>query len=490
MIFSTIPDINKRNDAEMLVLPFWEKPKMATPFGKKLESFVKPPISAKDFTGKESETALLYSDENEKRVLLLGLGKEEKVSLESLRKAFSVAVKTALKKKIKRVNVVVPNIAEVRNFTGEECLKAICEGILSANYKWDEKTEEKKNGLLTEVTLIGINQKLAPFVDETVKIFEGVYLARDLINGNADLVTPHYLCDIAKKLGQTFPKIQTTIFDRKRLEKEKMGLILGVGKGAVNEPAMIIASYQGQPKSKDHTVIIGKGITFDTGGLNLKPTGSMETMKCDMSGAACVLGTIAAVASLGLKVNVTAVVAAAENAIDANSFKPGDVHKSYAGKSVEIGNTDAEGRLVLADALTYAVKHLKPSRMIDLATLTGAVSIALGEEIAGLLSNDETLSDQLMEASQLTGENVWKLPLFEGYKENLKSDIADLKNISGGRAAGTIIGALFLEEFVEKVPWAHLDIGGVAFASKERNYLPKNGVGFGVRLLISLLKKL
>lgn len=492
MLFSTIADISKRQEAELIALPFWEKPKGATSFGKTLEALVKPPINAKDFTGKEGESALIYADkEKEKRVLLLGLGKEENVTLDALRKAFAQVVKIAIKKKLKKINVVLPNIVELRNFTAQDCLKAICEGILSANYKWDEKTgEEHKGVLLTHVALIGVNPKMAPIIDETVKVFEGVYLARDLVNGNADLVTPHYLCEIAKKLSKNFPKIETTVFDRKRLEKEKMGLILGVGQGATHEPAFIMASYQGHPKSKDHTIIVGKGITFDTGGLNIKPTGSMETMKGDMAGAAAVLGTIAAVAALGLKINVTAVVATAENAVDANSFKPGDVHKGYAGKTVEIGNTDAEGRLVLADALAYAAKHLKPTRMIDLATLTGAVVIALGEDVAGLVANDDTLANQLLASSETTSENIWRLPLYQPYKENLKSDIADLKNISGGRGAGTIIGALFLEEFVEKVPWAHLDIAGVAFAPKEKQYLPKHGTGFGIRLLIDFLKNL
>lgn len=489
MLFSVTSDIAKRDKADLLAIPFWEKPKSASRLDKKLEAAVKLPIAAKDFLGKEGEQVLLYGEE-EKRILLFGLGKEEKVTVEVLRKACAQVAKVSQKKKLKKINVVIPNVVELRGVDLEECLRGICEGILSVNYAWDEKKIAEKPTLLSHVSLIGVIPKVLPLIKNFEDIAEGVYFARDLINGNADIVTPQYLAEATKKLSGKFPSITTTIFDKKRLEKEKMGLILAVGKGALHEPRLIIASYKGQPRSKDHTVLIGKGITFDTGGLNIKPTGSMETMKGDMSGAAAVLGTLTAVAALGLKVNVTAVVAAAENAVDAGSFKPGDVYPSYLGKTVEIGNTDAEGRLVLADALSYAVKNLSPTRMIDLATLTGAVSIALGDEFAGALSNSDDLMKALCESSKASGELLWRLPLHPSYKEQLKSDIADLKNIGSGRAGGTILGGLFLEEFVEDVPWVHLDIGGVAFASKERGYLPKYGVGFGIRLLVDFLSNL
>jgi len=236
-------------------------------------------------------------------------------------------------------------------------------------------------------------------------------------------------------------------------------------------------------------VIVGKGITFDTGGLNLKPTGGMETMKCDMAGAATVLGVIQAASMLGLKVNVTGVIASTENCIDAKSYKPGDVYEGYAGKSVEIGNTDAEGRLVLADALAYTEKNLKPTRIIDLATLTGAVEVALGNEATGLLSNNDALSDLIASCGGITGERVWRLPMYEEYKDQLKSDVADIKS-TGGRSAGCITAAVFLHEFVGKTPWVHLDIAGTAFLNDGKRYLPKHATGVGVRLLISLLEKL
>jgi leucyl aminopeptidase len=263
--------------------------------------------------------------------------------------------------------------------------------------------------------------------------------------------------------------------------------LLAVARGSAVEPTFIILHYKGVARSKDHTVIIGKGVTFDTGGLNLKTSG-METMRDDMSGAATALCTVAVAAALNLPVNVTAVVAATENAIDARSYKPGDVYKGYSGMTVEIGNTDAEGRLTLADALAYTVKELKPTRMIDFATLTGSMVVALGEGMSGLFCNEETLANSLLDSSQRTSEILWRMPLFEPYKEQLKSDIADIKNV-GGRAAGSITAALFLQEFVQNVSWAHIDIAGTAFG-KEKGYVPKNGVGFGVRLMVDFLENL
>jgi len=244
-----------------------------------------------------------------------------------------------------------------------------------------------------------------------------------------------------------------------------MGLLLAVNRGSSQDPAFIILRYQGDRKLKEHTVFLGKGITFDTGGLNIKQTGQMETMKCDMAGAAAVLGLFRAVAGLGMRVNITGVIASTENAIGPLSYKPGDVYTSHSGKTVEIVNTDAEGRLILADALSYATQHLHPTAMIDLATLTGSVVIALGEEVTGLFSNHRKLAKKLSDAGLVSGERLWELPTYPEYKEQLRSSIADLKN-SGGRKAGWITAALFLQEFVGDVPWAHLDIAGTAYLSE------------------------
>ncbi len=491
MLFAAITDLSKRKEAELIVVPFWEKPTPATPL-KSLAVAVKPPILAKDFTGKEGEIALLYpKGGKEKRLVLLGLGKEGKLSVDGLRRAYSALTKLCLKKKLSKINLLLPNIVELRTISLEECLQGISEGVLLTNYQWNRKTATKeKNHFLKHVTLIGTLPKSLEIVRQTEEVAEAVYLTRDLINENADIVTPHYLGEVALELSKRFPTIKTTIFDKKRITKEKMGLLLAVGQGSAIDPRFIISHYEGDPRSKDHTLLVGKGVTFDSGGINLKPTGHIETMREDMSGAATVLGTLAAAAATNLKVNLTAVVPATENAIDAKSYKPGDIFTSYSGKTVEIVNTDAEGRLILADALSYSIKHLKPTRVIDLATLTGSIVVALGNGISGFFSNDEKLANQLLDAGNSTSEPLWQMPLHKPYREQLKSDSADLKNCASGRAAGSITAALFLEEFVGKVPWAHIDIAGTAFIDKEFHYWPKSAVGFGVRLLVDFLKKL
>lgn len=492
MLFSAIPHLNERKDADLIILPFWERQKKAKaaaligPF----ESQVTPPIEAGDFKGKEGEMLLVYlTGAKEKRCLLLGLGHEEKLTVEKLRRALSNVVKECQRKGLSRINILLPHIAELRGITVEECLEGIAEGILLTNYRWEKLVAvDEETVLLKSVTLIGIRPEALRTVKTSEAIAEGVYFARDLINGNADIITPHYLAEAARKIAKKFSKVEATVHDKAWIEREKMGLLFAVGRGSPHEPAFIIVKYKGNPRSKDHTVLIGKGITFDTGGLNLKSSG-METMRDDMSGAAAVLATVATAASLDLKLNITAVVAAAENAIGGKSYKPGDVYQAYSGVTVEIGNTDAEGRLTLADALAYSVKNLKPTRMIDFATLTGSIVVALGEELSGLFCNNNHLVDQLMEASARTAEHLWRMPLFKSYKELIKSDIADLKNV-GGRPGGPITAALFLQEFVKDVPWAHIDIAGTAFSSKERGYWPKNGVGFGVRLAVEFLRSI
>lgn len=495
MIFSAVPKLSNRKEAQLIVIPFWEQQRKAKPAVALgiLESNLKSPLELGDFRGKEGEVLFVYAPQfHEKRVLLLGLGKEEVFTQESLRKSCAQVVKECRRKKITDINFVVPHLAELRKMSSEECVKAIAEGILLTNYRWGHQknlVSAEERGLLKSVSLIGILPKMLDLLQTCELTAEGVYFARDLINGNAEIVTPKYLAQSALKIAEKFSSVKATILDRKAIEKEKMGLFLAVAQGSSLEPAFIILSHKGDPRSKDHTVIIGKGVTFDTGGLNLKPTGSMETMRDDMSGAAAALASIAVAASLKLKRNVTAVVAATDNAIGSRSFRPGDVYKSRAGLSVEIANTDAEGRLTLADALSYAEDELKPTRMIDLATLTGSMVIALGEGISGLWSNDETLAKQLLEASSRTTEPLWRMPLYAPYKEQIKSDIADLKN-SGGRQAGCVTAALFLQEFVAKTPWAHIDIAGTAFQSKENGYWPKNATGFGVRLLIDFLQNL
>lgn len=492
--FSACPQFSQRGEAELVVVPLWEtakKPKLAVAEVGPLAAALKVPLEEGDFTGKREERLLLYvKGAPEKRCLLLGLGKEEELSTEYLRRAYAGVAKECQKREISDINLLIPTLTELRKVEAKGCVQGVVEGLLLANYAWKKQTSAGKEVvLLRKVQLVGLLPTLLDQVRLYAEMAEGVYFARDLINESADIVTPHYLGETAIKIAKKFPAITAHVHDRKWIEKEKMGLFAAVARASYNEPAFIVLEYKGYPRSKEHTVLVGKGLTYDTGGLNLKPTGSMETMRCDMSGAATVLATVATAAALKLKHNVTAVVGATENAIGAKSYKPGDVYPSFSGKSVEIGNTDAEGRLVLADVLSYSVKKWKPTRIIDIATLTGSIMAALGEEIAGLFCNEEKLANQLLESSSATSELLWRMPLHEAYKEQLKSDVSDLRNI-GERFGGSITAALFLREFVEAIPWAHLDVAGTAFARKENGYHPKNGVGFGVRLLIDFLYKL
>jgi leucyl aminopeptidase len=493
MDFFHTATLKTRKSAGMLVLPFW-KGKKAAEAAADLSSFegvLKAPLASHDFCGKEGELMVVYvSGAPEKRVALLGLGAKEGISAERLRRAYAQVTKASQKMKLKDLNVITPDCGPLSK---KEVVQGVAEGLLLLNYVFEAlKRDAIKDGkavLLDKVTFVGVGKQEVPLAERCVVICDAVNMARDLVNGNADDVTPQHLAAVAAGLAKMHKHVKTTIFDKKRIEKEKMGLLLAVNRSSEKEPVFIIVEYKGDPKSADTTVLVGKGITFDTGGLNLKPTGSMETMKCDMAGAATVLSVVQAAASLELKVNVTAVVASTENSIGSKSYKPGDVYEGYAGKSVEIGNTDAEGRLVLADALAYAVVHLKPKRLIDLATLTGAVEIALGNEVTGLFSNDDILADQLTSAGSATGERLWRLPLYEEYRDQLRSDVADIKS-TGGRPAGSITAAMFLKEFVNKIPWAHLDIAGTAFLSDGKRYSPKHATGIGVRLLISFLESL
>ncbi len=472
-----------------MILPFFQQEKKAVPAfsQKKLEGFFSKPLTLGDFTAKTAEILLFYENgQKEERVLLLGLGKASEFTQEVARTTAAAACLALRNKKIKSASYLIPELALIPK---KDFLRGITEGLFLSNYAFDKfKVEDQRSSLLSVVSLIGAEPKDLPFLAHDQIVAEGVHMSRDLVNDNADNITPQKLAEVAKSLEKLSSKIKVRILHKKDLQKEKMGLLLAVGQGASVDPLLIIVEYRASSPS-DHTVLVGKGLTYDTGGLSLKPSTSMDTMKSDMAGAAAVLGTMRVLALLDLPLCVTGVIPATENAIGSRSYKPGDVHRSYLGKTVEVMNTDAEGRLVLADALAYSVKKLKPSRIIDIATLTGAVSIALGEEIAGLFSNEESLVKKIEEASGRTGELLWRLPLHGDYSEQLKSDIADLKNIGNGKG-GSILGALFLKEFVEKIPWAHIDFGSSAWLAKPKGYYTTHATGVGVRLFVEFLESI
>lgn len=459
----------------MLIAPFWEG---GAPASEQLAPATLPAIHSGDFQGKLGETALVYPDgEKEKRVLLLGLGKKGESTPEKIRRAIGAAVKMARSKKARHAALLFPKGQPV---------EAVLEALFLANYAFDElKTESKENPLIESLAIFGLDPKGRKEVQRAEKIAGAVAFSRDLVNGNADDINPETLPKEAKKALGT--NIRFSLLDRKKLEKEKMGLLLAVGKGAQWEPCMIEAEYRGNSKSKETFLIVGKGVTYDTGGLCLKPSDNMKTMKADMGGAAAILGALKIVSDLKMKINVTALVPLAENAIGSKSYKLGDVYRSVSGKTVEVLNTDAEGRLILADALAYGVEKYRPALVLDAATLTGAVVIALGEEIAGFYSNDDRAASDLCKASDATGESAWRLPLYD-YKSALKSDIADIANIGGGRDAGSMKAALFLQEFIGNSKWVHIDLAGPAYFDKPKYYHPTRGTGWGARLIASFLE--
>lgn len=481
---SCLGALDKRDSYDLLVLPYWEGPVEAfqtNPWKVLLEK----PLACGDFHGKMGDQLVLYGDG---RVLALGLGKKEAINAEVLRRAFSSAVRFAQSKKIKTLHLIFPERSKISR---EESLKAIAEGIFLTNYAFSRlKSDLKENPvqLLEEIVFVGVEPRDEALLSKYFLIATAVYSVRDEVNANSDDKTPKMLSDWALSLAHQTSGLKASVLDKKQIEKEKMGLLLAVSRGAAVDPCLITLSYQGNPKSSQHTVLVGKGVTYDTGGLALKSAENMLTMKTDMAGAATVLGVVQTAAALRLKVNVTAVVPATENAIDAKSYKNGDVYRSMSGKSVEITNTDAEGRLILADAITYAIERFHPTEIIDIASLTGGIIVALGEDISGLFVNDERLASDLKSASEATGELLWRMPLHADYKEMLKSEIADIAN-AAGKTASSVSAALFIQEFTKSVPWAHIDFAGSCYLTKPKFFNPTKATGFGVRLLIDFLER-
>ncbi|MBF5059956.1 leucyl aminopeptidase [Candidatus Neptunochlamydia vexilliferae] len=479
---------SKRPKADLVVVPCFKTKKGAVLAAtvSDLKGAVTPILKAGDFNGEEGATMLAYlTGKTEKRLLFLGLG-EESCTMEGLRRAYAAAMKRCQNKKWPTVNFLLPKHPKL---AVDDVTRAVSEGIALSSYVFDEwkSKEGKKPFFIKKANLIGAKNKTIPA--KTLKILSGVNLARNLINRNALDITPQALGKEAEKIATAFPVVKATILNKKALEKEKMGLLLAVGNGSSMDPALIMLEYKGAPRSDDLTMVVGKGVTFDTGGLNLKPTNFIEDMRTDMGGGAAAIGLIQAAASLKLKVNIVAVVPATENAMDAHSYKPGDVYRAHSGKTVEITNTDAEGRLILADALSYGQKRFKPNRIIDMATLTGAAVVALGEERAALFSNNDTLAKLCEKAGETTGEKVWRMPLDPEYRSLMDSSIADIRNAGKKRAAGCITAAIFLQEFVEKkTPWIHLDIAGTGFIDAPEHYHLSQATGFGIRLLIEMIE--
>lgn len=435
-----------------------------------------------DFEGKNSKITIRY--DKKKTIIYCGLGDKKGCNNDILRASAANAIKKVISLKRTKVSITFPKVTK-KSIE----LKSIVEGAILGTYSFQKYKSEKN----TEVKSIEFVSDTLTKTDITQaqKLCLGIFFARDLINENAHIITPEKLANEACIIAKSSSLIKCEILTEKDIEKKGMGLIQAVGMGSPFPPRVALLEYIGAPKSKDKIAIVGKGITFDSGGQNLKPSGHIETMRCDMSGAAAVLGTMKVLAALKPKVNVVGVITTAHNAIDGTSYFPGDIYKSYSGKTVEILNTDAEGRLVLADAISYCQDKYKPTELIDLATLTGAIIYSLGDLAAGLFSNNDSLAMNLYKAGEVSGENLWRMPIRKPHSDSMKSDFADLRNISKlpKGHSGSSTAAAFLMEFIKDIPWAHIDIAGTAFNDREsRGELPKYATGFGVRLLMAYLE--
>ncbi len=438
--------------------------------------------SSGQFTGANGEIFPLVS--KKQIVLLAGVGDEKKISLTKFRGAVRCALKSSYLKKIKDVEIIPYS-------QKDEVIISVIEAVEIGMYSWKKYLSKDKDDKSVEEKSIHLVSSKKPVFQEIMTISKGVNAARDLVNDNADNVTSVHFEKEVKKIAQKSKKMSVTVLNRKELKSKGLNLHLAVNQGSNKEPKLIIVKYNGAGKTAPYTAIVGKGVTFDSGGLNLKPGGHMEAMRMDMAGAAAVLGILKNVSALNLKKNMLFVMGLAENAIGKNSYKPGDVIKSYKGMTVEIGNTDAEGRLVLADAVAYVTKNYKPKHLIDLATLTGACIVALGYEYTGLISNDDSFARKLLASANKTDDWAWQLPSYDGLEDRLKSQYADIKNISNQKgSAGTLTGAEFIRQFlVGDVKWAHLDIAGTAFVEgKSRMYFGYGATGAGVRLITDYLK--
>lgn len=496
----------QHTSADLLVIPLakrdpesWKLPARITALDRELGGVISTALATGDFRGASGDALPLYAPNGSEpqRLLLLGLGEEDKIDLQKLRRAAGSAVRRAATKKASSVCLAVPRLRRIKTPASAQ---ALAEGAVLGGYRFDRHRAAQKDGP-GDVETVRLAYERLPDAGPTrsaakrgVVIATGQNLARDLSNEPPNVLPPAGLAKEAQKMARA-SGLKCKVMEVAELERRGMGGILAVGQGSANPPRLIVMEHNAPPKSKTKrgsrqkptVCIVGKGITFDTGGISIKPAGNMDEMKHDMSGAAAVIGAMQVVAELKLPLHVVGVVAAAENMPSGTAYRPGDVITTLSGKTVEILNTDAEGRVVLADALHYANTEFDPKAIVDLATLTGACMIALGPWATGTFSNHDGLSDRIRSAGEASGERAWPMPLLEEHKEAMRSQVADLKN-AGARHAGASTAAGFLAAFVGETPWTHMDIAGTGWTSTNTPIQPKGATGVGVRLLIELLR--
>ncbi|MDX1949109.1 MAG: leucyl aminopeptidase [Rickettsiales bacterium] len=455
---------------------------------------IKKAISDAKFDGKRKKfLSIFLNDKSVSRVILAGIGEDKQKNAEKSVRELGAEIQSHLQDaKISEASIIVEkNIYGLEN---AEASANIAYGAILKGYNFlkyfTKKKEEEKPSLKALHICSANDKKSAEKFTKLEAIADAVYVARNYVCEPPNVIYPESYANLIKEDFKNL-NIKVEILDAKQMQKLGMNTLLGVGQGSSKESRMVIMSYNGSPKKNDAPIaFVGKGVCFDTGGISIKPSDGMEDMKYDMGGSAAVVGAMRSLAGRKAKVNAVGIVGLVENMPDGNAQRPSDVVISMSGQSVEVLNTDAEGRLVLADALWYCQQRFNPKFMIDLATLTGACVIALGQHKAGLLSNDDTLAKQIFEAGEEVSENVWRLPMGDEYDRQIDSKIADVQNISNMKGGGTITAAQFLQRFVNGKKWAHLDIAGVAWATKEKSLVPVNvATGFGVQLLDRLVAK-
>jgi len=480
--------------ADAAVLTHFENMKLLENMGKKVDEacrgLIRHAIDGGDFTGKLFQTIVLYPESASfKRLILVGLGKKEDFNFEKLRGAYAAAAKHAGMLNIRKCSSS-PDIGVAKWPIGAVG-QAMVEGFALGSYRFTrfktiDQEKEKKEMLFCIVDPRDeIVKEARTFVKLGDIIARAVYCARDMVSTPANEMTPRHMERKAREIASG-KKIKLRVLDAAGMKNLGMNALLSVAKGSCEPARFIILEYHGAEKKDPFVVLVGKGLTFDSGGISIKPAEKMDEMKSDMAGGAAVISVVKAISEMKLQVNVAALVPATENLPGGRAYKPGDILTSMSGKTIEVVNTDAEGRLILADALTFSNRY-KPAAIIDIATLTGACVIALGDHVIGMMGNNDSLKERIKSSAEATGERVWELPLWDDYHELIKSEVADVKN-TGGRAGGAITAAAFLSNFVQDIPWVHLDIAGPAWLTKDRPYIPKGASGIGVRLLVNVLQ--
>jgi len=481
--------------AEVLVLTHCEGERLATQdaalLDRALGGAVRKLVQTKEFEGKANEVLLYHTQGTvpAKRLVLVGLGKKNEVTIETIRQAMGSAAKRVRQAKVGSFTVVLPTVMP-GGMSLVEVAQAMVEGAILGSYQFtvyrsEAASEHDVAGMRILIPQKGQLRQVTEGIRRGVATAEATVFVRDLCNHPSNVLTPTRVANEAKTIAKA-EGITIKILEQKEMARLGMGALLGVARGSQEPPKFIILEYNGAKKKDERPVVlVGKTITFDTGGISLKPAENMEHMKADMTGGAEVLASIRAAARLKLPLRLISILPVAENMPGGRAMKPGDIVKTLSGKTVEVQNTDAEGRLILADGLAYAMRY-KPAALIDIATLTGACVVALGQFAIGMFGNDVPLKEQVRKSGQKAGERVWEMPLWEEYFEQLKSDVADMRNI-GGRGGGMITAALFLSKFVGDCPWVHLDIASTDWSERERAYIPKGPTAIGTRLLVQYL---